>query len=349
MNRLKKFAKKVNRINLSLDSKILLLTHNDLDGSGSAVLLRSIFDNVTVVHCSNATMDYQIKQSIVNKEICDLYDAIFVTDISCTAYTASQINHDPDIVKLFLLDHHTTAAYLNRYKWAFVESEMLKKSFRIASYHGRPGKSSGTSLMYDFLQYYRFTKYIYNDDLARLLVFMITAYDTWDWVEVFNKEGKYHDLNTLFWIYQADLFDDVFTEKMSTIGMALMSESEKFILKIEKNRIAKTVETKMNGCVTGSFDFHDHKYTIVYCYAEQHMSDIFDKMKQDYSDRDIALINYGTGISMRSINPEVNVANIVKELGGGGHPGAGGFKIPFENQKEYFENALNTKIILDKV
>lgn len=351
MKRLGKFTNKMNKLNLTVNSRVLLLTHNDLDGSGPAVLLKSIFKNITVQHCSNGTMDWDIKNSILNKDVCNQYDVIFVTDISCTEESAYLINKDPDIIKLILLDHHSTALVLNKFDWALVEPMMLSNTFRDPAYikMGAEGHSSGTSLMYDFLYNFGFNKFIRNEKLARTLVFAITAYDTWDWVKIFGKDKKYHDLNTLFWIYQAEMFDRIFTERISSSDEhRIFEDQDKLILEIEANRIQSVVRNKEKGFSTGTMIFDGKEYSIVYCFAEQYMSDIFERMKELYPDRDIAFINYGTGISLRSININVNVAEICKRNGGGGHPEAGGFKIPYDLQTKYCMHSLNAKIVLDE-
>ena len=59
-----KFNNKIKNINV--DSKILLLTHNDLDGEGASIIMKYFFHNVEVRHCSNSKMDEEINNACIN-------------------------------------------------------------------------------------------------------------------------------------------------------------------------------------------------------------------------------------------------------------------------------------------
>ena len=69
-------------------------------------------------------------------------------------------------------------------------------------------------------------------------------------------------------------------------------------------------------------------------------------MKETYPTIDLHIINYGTGISIRSIKDDISVGDITAAFGGGGHKGAGGFRINFEKQKEYLEEVFESPIYL---
>lgn len=56
-------------------------------------------------------------------------------------------------------------------------------------------------------------------------------------------------------------------------------------------------------------------------------------MRETYPEIDLFIINYGTGISIRSDKENINVGKIVKTFGGGGHKGSGGFKLSKEKSR----------------
>ncbi|ADU23938.1 DHH family phosphoesterase [Ruminococcus albus] len=336
-----KFKDKITRSDLKPESKILLMTHNDLDGSGPAVLLKSIFVKTDVIHCSNNNMDREIMNSMY---MANKYDAVFITDISCTKETAEKINEHYNRKKLYLLDHHRTAEYLNEYDWAFVLSEHIKESF-IDEYYKEPiGKPSATSITFDFLKYYGLTKYIKNLSLAKELAFMISAYDSWDWVNVFEKDPKFLDLNTVFWIYQPEIFDNIFSKKISEEGARILDKRENFVLMLEKGRNENYINSKRESFKKCVLTIDDVSYKAIYCFADSHTPELFEVMKTDFPEGDIAIINTGSKLSFRSIDNDINVEKLARKLGGGGHINASGVHVSSELQKEYMEKLLTGTI-----
>lgn len=82
-----------NRINILENAiNILLLTHNDLDGSGPVIILNKYFELIETIHCSNENMDQIISDNVLNEDILNSYDAVFITDIHCSKDTADKIN-----------------------------------------------------------------------------------------------------------------------------------------------------------------------------------------------------------------------------------------------------------------
>ena len=59
-----------NRINILENAiNILLLTHNDLDGSGPVIILNKYFELIETIHCSNENMDQIISDNVLNEDI----------------------------------------------------------------------------------------------------------------------------------------------------------------------------------------------------------------------------------------------------------------------------------------
>ena len=66
-----------NRINILENAiNILLLTHNDLDGSGPVIILNKYFELVETIHCSNENMEQIISENVLNEDILNSYDAV---------------------------------------------------------------------------------------------------------------------------------------------------------------------------------------------------------------------------------------------------------------------------------
>lgn len=332
--------------NINPNDKILLLTHTDLDGDGPAILLKLLFPNVTVQHCANNTMSYDIKNAVCNKDINVLYDTIIVTDISCTEKDAEKINKNPNNKKLILLDHHTTALYLNKYKWACVQNEIIEDSFRKDYYpKNSNGLSSGTSLLYDFLEYKGYDSYI-NKPLVKTFVHLIATYDTWDWNTIFNKNEKFTILNTLHNIYGDNMFEKEMIKKLTNPNETnLFSELDTIILNIEQNRIDDYLE-RIKKCIhTGNIEINGKHHSIVFCNSNNYPMETFEMMKTQYPDYDLYLINYGTGLSIRSEKDDIDVGALTKQFGGGGHKGAGGVKIKSDLLIDTIEKTLGSSTL----
>lgn len=333
-----------------LTDNILLLTHTDMDGSGASIILKSIFPSVTVKYCSNGTMSNDIKEAVFDTE--NNYDYIFACDISCTEDDAIEINNHPNHVKLSVIDHHLTAIGLNKYEWACVEPNLLEDSYRKQYYpENVSGLSSGTSLMYDFMEYCNLLTNVTNVEFMKTIVHMIAAYDTWDWVTVFNKNKDIETLSTLFDIYLSERFESKILNSISNILSTeddIFDDTDRLLLEIEKDKIDIYLKNIAKAFHTGTIKLSEIEYTIVFCTSDKYLQDTFESMKSLYPNYDMYIINYGTGIALRAVKDDINVGLIAKEFGGGGHPGAGGFKIPLKNQIKVIETAFASEITLNE-
>ena len=335
---------------VSENDRVLLLTHTDMDGAGPAVLLRNVFGHVDVLHCSNAEVSRTIRNSATDPETAKNYDFLIVSDISCSEADAEVINRFKTI-NVVLLDHHQTAVELNRFPWACVQPELLQGSFRDDILYGtdkKPAHSSGTSLVYDYLEYCGLTDRLPNPELARYLVFLIAGYDTWDWVNVFGKDMRFRDLQTLFMQYGIDEFENVFAKRIADPDAAeLFSDTDRLLLRIAESKRKHFLEDiVVHRIRTGNIRFGERYYSFAYCSVSENMPDVFEYMRDSY-DVDLHMIDYGSGVSFRTNRPDINAGEIVRRCGGGGHPGAGGVKIPLEKRKDMLEAVLDAAIYFD--
>ncbi len=340
-----------NSMKLSKDNRILLLTHNDLDGSGPVIILKSIFKNVTVKHCTNRTMSYDIRNAVTDPATWQNYDKIIVTDISCTKYDAQTINADPHSKNLMILDHHETAEHLNKYNWAAVVNIATKDS--IINENTAPADidlhASGTSLLYDFLEYTNVLKNIDEGKRNSLkkLSQEIACYDTWDWYTAFDKKELPKDLNTLFWIYGDEAFEETFIKKINT-NSDMIDKTDRLLLSIEERKINRHIEIMKNCFKTGTMELNGKIYSIMLCNCNNYLPETFEAMKQTDPDIDIYMMNTGTSISFRTQKDNISIGKLLEPLGGGGHPGAGGIKIEYDNIIELMSKTLQTDITLDE-
>ena len=342
--------------------KVLLLTHTDMDGSGAAIVLKAALPEdvtVDVQHCSNSTMSKDILKAVTTYDVAKKYDLIIACDISCLLIDAERINTSNFKNKFVLLDHHDTAKFLNKFDWACVHPSIICDEYRNNAYGDKVslGHSSGTSLMYDYLRYYDFigdeitVNPNCNAKTLRYLTHMITLFDTWDFREVFGEADiTPYELNQAFTGMGSDIFEKKIYERCmraengNTPKENIFDDLVKTILRIEQNKVQAHTDTVRKRLVNEHIVLDNITYSMVYGYTDKYLTEVFDMMLEDYPDSDLYAINYGTGVSVRSRKPDIHVGNLLKNIGGGGHAGAGGVKIQSSEQRKYIEAALHGTI-----
>ena len=104
-----------------IKEKVVLVTHNDLDGVGCQIILKSIcnYFDITVINCNYDKVDRVVKNLVTGSEH---YDRLFITDISVRDSSVVElINNNTCFSHVVLLDHHETVEDLNNYSWATVK------------------------------------------------------------------------------------------------------------------------------------------------------------------------------------------------------------------------------------
>ena len=317
---------KFNNYIFSKEENVLLITHNDLDGSGPVVVLRNVFKNLKVIHSTNANMS-----KIISKENLKLYSGetnynhIFVCDISPSLQTAEEIKNLGMSDKFIILDHHPTADFLNDFSFALVAHENPEDSFSHNFYenYNTLGNPSGSSLMLDFIYH---KKLLENNDFLNELIFNIECFDTWDWHNLCNDYYTPFKLNMLFRIIGASAFDTSYDEKTS-----LFDEFDERIINIYEDKSKRYCRKKLED-----INFVDLKgYNCILVQSPEHVTELFELLHERYPDIDIYIIDTGNSYSFRTRKPGIDVGKICKEFGGGGHEQAGG--IAYDYQKKCVE------------
>lgn len=341
--------KKLTKVNK--DDRILLLTHDDADGAGAEIVLRCMFPdkNIKVVHLSNGVMSGRIKEALTDTAIAESFGKVIACDISCNEADAEYIDNLPDINSRFvLLDHHLTSQYINRYSWGVSFGDMLEDSFLVNYYSN--GHSSGTSLILDYM-YYCGIDFLPDASCITTenICLWISAYDTRDWKTCFESNNKFKDENLLFAAYGNNLY---VYRRLTKIGFfASYYDPDDIMLKAEKAKRKEHIESIKDQIKFGTMDTVLENgrikiYDIAYIDDSKYVFDVLDYMRDTYPQLDLFIVNYGNGVSIRSDKEDINVAEIVKPFGGGGHKGAGGFKFEKRDIYNLFEKTTGTTLRL---
>lgn len=328
---------------------ILLLTHTDLDAVGAYVMIKLAYPNAEVQHWSNAMMSRIIKSTVMDDSTMARYDMVIACDISCSAEDAEIINRSKNKSKFVLLDHHDTANYLNKYSWALVQNDLIEDCDRVNMYPEGQGHSCGASLLYDYLVYNGLMPDEYKEQ-AKKVAFIIACYDTWDWVNVFNKSEEVMDsyrFSLLSRIWSRDVYEKKLVENIIN-GAELYSHDDELLLEVEKIRIDATLAGVAKGIKTGNIRYDDKFYSVVFVSETNYFTEVFDYMKEQYPNYDYYMIITPGKICIRAVNDNIHAGEFAARCGGGGHKGASGIDIPLKEQFDRLAKSLDAELFVDE-
>lgn len=323
----------VETLNKGESRKILLYTHFDLDGLGSIILLNQ-FDNIE--------LEYKICPKDGNCCISEMnswgdYTDVIFTDISVSdeiaqrITTRSIINKD---INLILLDHHQSAEYLNKYKWAYVIPQDLDDDF----------VSSGTSL---FCLYLNEAISTCNIDNISTFAQMVAFYDTFYFkrehgLSIFPNKEPYQ-LQLLLSSMNKDDFIDIMTQNLK--DDIIFRKEDNIVINVMKGVIEKecwkyyynTKICKISG------------YVVAFVYCDSYVSQVAEFIYEKFPEVDyVCTANMNSGaISLRT-KKDINLSKIIAvPNGGGGHPQACGFTI--NNLETVFKDHILPSLELKSV
>lgn len=264
---------------------MILITHDDLDGAGCAVLGTAAYDKIQVYICNYETVNNVVLDVLVGP------DEILITDISVNPEVAEKIDSRG---KVTLLDHHKTAAWLNRYPWAKVDSSCC-----------------GTMHLFNYLSQNHRKLKKYRDFAA-----VVNDYDLW-----LHKDFRSRQLNRLYYI----LGPHRFTKRFAADGRVKFRPEEKFLLELEEEKIQ---EYCFRAAGYEETDRYGNRYLIVF--AERYTSELGEYLLERHPQCAYVMIinahQCPTKVSLRS-RGDIDVAAIAREYGGGGHKAAAGFVV----------------------
>lgn len=357
--------------------RIAVVTHTDLDGAGAPVVLRAVFSEYEIVpiYCSYHNIEDKLGELLdfVSSNL-DHYEMIFITDISFRQESKldkkiSELNEKVRNYRNFcwfitLLDHHATAAWLNKYLWAYVSEIGLK---------GR--KECGTAKLFNYL--FRTVKHLPQDEKLQrfynngldMFVNLVNEWDTWAWVKEHPEDDPNtlaSDLNKVFSFYGRHLFVEEFSKRIAT-GLVLeesdlFTEVDNFILRHKSDEVEKDTAVKDKELIPvtlnyktkerhldfiynylGAQNIYDKDYLLDIDYARdfnvgvvfltRNISEVGNKLAKLHPELDyIMMINFSSLVpqfSFRTIKEDLEVplgiiANYITGKGGGHPKSAGG-------------------------
>ena len=295
---------------------IKLITDNDLDGN-SCFIVAKIFlnEDIDVTKSGPKKVNNDVLEVIQNHE---QYSKIFITDLSVNSEVAKELDKISN--KICLLDHHISAEFLNDYSWANVHVKLNNR------------KTCGAELLLNYL--YENMNQNNIDKNHRIFDFVETTrrYDTWEWYDVYNDDIP-KKMNDLMYIKGKDEFTDEMLIKIKS-GEEPFDTIDIALLKFRQKEIEREIDKLDDKIVTT--DILGYKAGVVF--TNNFISEVGNQLSERHPELDLIAIINGSSVSFRTVKDDVNVSEIAKVFGGGGHVKASGCGIDSKLSKKYIDS-----------
>jgi oligoribonuclease NrnB/cAMP/cGMP phosphodiesterase (DHH superfamily) len=298
--------------------KIKIFTHDDIDAAGCGILGTLAYGNdVNIEYHHHESLakrwpEFLIQRMAYTGDVYTDYDLIFICDICPTeewAKVMDDLNKKQPRFKVF--DHHKSALHLTQYDWATI---------KIEHYPGHP--ACGTSLFYNYLVIQGLVPQM-EDEFINL----IRELDTWEWEKKNNLRAR--DLGRLFTFYGMEAFVESYVHHFTKndTGVDYFNEFDNNVLYFLDKEIESYLKSKSKNIIEKEVD----GYNAAIVFAEKFPSELGNYIAKNNPQYDLAIIiNASNGISYRCVKDNVDLSEIAKRRGGGGHQKASGSPVSDE-------------------
>lgn len=324
------------------------LSHLDLDGFGatilSEILMKFYPDNSTLLDTRNILPNKLAQELAETLEHIDEYDIVVITDLAINQNVLNMIRSHPQGYKVHVFDHHITDVDHLEPNMVVTENSPM-----------HPGHlTCATELYFNFIRNDEIYTMIHNPAIRKAISYFVECvrvYDTFEFWSTRNdpeleQDMSYLDaprLNTLFHIMDREEFKEyIFKYIYSTNWERLTISTHSYpwvskILELENNKnmkyvesaIRRIVKTPLNCTVYRGSAVHHLNYNAGVIYAERSSPLIANEALERHVDLDLCAVVSNNQVSLYSNKENVNVCEIAKIFGGGGHASAAGFTIPY--------------------
>ncbi|MCD7124225.1 DHHA1 domain-containing protein [Limosilactobacillus caviae] len=301
---------------------IKLFSHNDLDGFGAPLLLKTLqpvmFENTEfdMTNCGAGRIDEELSRWMQTAEAGRFTD-VYIMDMTPDSDYSFKMLNERFANHWLVFDHHESEAEL-RQKYA-------TNSIVPADPAVNP---SATSLVWDWLKQQPAFAKVDEQRQKELayLVELIRAYDTWDWQndpEMDEQERVDADnFDQLFWFYPLQDSEE-FVQNVFNTSWQEYQDANRLLIRTLNERRAKYLKSHLKDVLVAELD--GHKFGVVY--ASDYKSEIAHELLEQHPEVDAALVVSPVSISLRS-NGKLDVAKFAeKYFNGGGHADAAGGRL----------------------
>lgn len=278
------------------------ISHDDLDGVGSAIMVDRMVGHVDhkVMFCGHMSVDKEAEKFASRMKDDDM---LLFTDIAPSETVVKSLIDKN--VNFYIMDHHRTNLYLKKYEG--VSTIYIKTCATVIASNTLPKTNK-----------FKYTLSDHEKDFVQ----SVNAWDMWETSSKYRPRGE--KLNTLFSFFGIKKFYKMFTENVNT------DYKDPFCVKLiehleeSKNKYIKdTVDNQIKNIVR--IDNHGNTYKTIL--ATQYISDIGNEALHRPECEGVSYVAvvcpHNNSVSLRSST--VDVGELAKKMGGGGHAAASGF------------------------
>ena len=323
--------------------KGLHVTHNDADAVGCTVVASFMPDiEWTNVYCKVTGADKALEENFMSDDIKDKPEIVIISDICISDEMAEKLEayrvNNPSF-EICLIDHHITNSLAPKYSWAYVRVQnedgiMTSAALNMLEIFGDKLKAS---VFEDEIDQYKFAL----EDVIE----SISRYDTWEWKKhpVDYKEDEFKIVVGELGCEEASslIVRNICSKASRVNGIYHWDEfSRKLIDMYKTNETYAIEEVIKNPIITDIFLMNQqYKAALIVCdrkYGNSQMT----AMYETYNEIDLVVGLYTADhtVSLRTNKPSINVSEIAKWYGGGGHVAAAGFKAPVKDFLDILHN-----------
>ena len=207
-------------------NKILVFHHSDLDGMG-VKLIGMLYARVNNLEVETFKCDYGDVDQIISDRIQDLESVVMILigDISVQSENlAEKLNKIHKQIPVHLRDHHATATWLNKYRWAKVREKDLEGVYRCGTY-------------WTAKAFMTFITSNYPDSSIKEFVDLVDLYDTWKWMDdPENPIIQADNLNSVFKMLGEEKFTDLMLDKL-TQGQPIFDDMTNTLIEVRTRQL----------------------------------------------------------------------------------------------------------------
>lgn len=307
--------------------KTLIISHKaDIDGLSPVIFLKLFRQDVDVCLLNANDIIPKIKELTSTKEYLK-YDEIFITDLTLDRHSCELIMQTGEYKRFHTFDHHIFNLVANEYP------------FGVSISTNENGVNEcATSLFFKYLIH----KYPEHFDLYSIAEYteLVRQSDTWDWAKTNNQRAQ--DLAELLSILGREKYIEFFVNYLKNNNNHFdFTPEHKYLLEVEKERVKRYLEesekTMFHAALNGL------KCGIVFAESNRSLLGNYLCEKYKHSIDFVIIINMQQGISFRAQKDDINVSEIAKIYGGGGHIKASGAPMDNSLKKEVIKYILNNE------
>lgn len=268
----------------------ILITHTDLDGAGCAILFKLYHPNIEIEYHDYKTIDEVAARLWIDK---DDYDMIYFTDISPSEEIGSAMLTNP---KFAIIDHHVTREYLKGSPWFDIDH-------------------CGTYISNLYLNSLLFLS---CDDPIMDFIYSVDAYDMWRLDSPYREDGL--ELNLLFGYYGMKEFVHEFSD------MRRLDNTERTIITVLQKLERDFMEKKLTQGQIKEDEYGNVYFSVFIDQMRGNLGSIIEHPDFPSECQYIKCI-FMNDNKVSLYSNKIDVSEIAKIRGGGGHKSAAGYEV----------------------